>query len=525
MLLHHNLLVEKVLQKPPSFHLLHGSPQILACARKYSNHLTSARMNHEQDFDDKDTDKSDDSPIAASATNGAEDDEKSHAVPNVSAPPPPPPNGGYGWVCCGAAAMINAHTWGLNSSYGVFLAYYLANSTFPGATPLEYAFVGSLSISCAMLVSPVATYTGRVLGTRSTLFIGIFFETASLIGASFASKIWQLFLSQGICFGIGMGFLFVGSVGIVPQWFTTRRSLANGISAAGSGVGGLVYSLATGAMIQSIGLAWAFRILGILAFVVNSICALLLRDRNKIIGATQLAFDTKLFKRPEYLLLCAYGWFSLLAYVVLIFSLANYARTVGLTAQQASVISALFNLGQALGRPPIGYFSDSIGRINMAGLMTFLSGLFCLVIWIFAKSYGVLIFYSLLGGTVAGTFWATIAPVSAEVVGLRHVGSALNLVWLVIVLPSTFSEPIALEIVDGTGKYIGTQLFAGFCYIAAALCVVLLRGWKIGEVDAVARLKGHPVDAVAAADDPDGDIAKAEGRKSIIANCWKLRKV
>jgi len=290
-------------------------------------------------------------------------------------------------------------------SYGVFLAYYLANNTFPGATPLEYAFVGGLSVSQALMVSPIATTTTRLYGTRTTLLIGVFFETISLIGASFASDLWQLFLSQGVCFGWGMGFMFVGSVGVIPQWFTTRRSLASGISAAGSGVGGLIYSLATNAMIQTVGLAWAFRILGIVAFAVNMVCALLLRDRNKQVGSSQKAFDYKLLKRVEYLLLQGWGFFSMLGYIVLLFSLPNYASSIGLTAHQGSVIGALLNLGQALGRPPIGYFSDTIGRINMAMTMTFLAGLFSFVIWIFADSYGVLILYALLGGTVAGTFW------------------------------------------------------------------------------------------------------------------------
>lgn len=62
---------------------------------------------------------------------------------------------------------------GMNSSYGVFLAYYLRNNTFAGATSLEYALVGSLSISMAMLISPVATLTTRFYGTKVTLFIGI----------------------------------------------------------------------------------------------------------------------------------------------------------------------------------------------------------------------------------------------------------------------------------------------------------------------------------------------------------------
>lgn len=43
--------------------------------------------------------------------------------------------------------LINAHTWGLNSSYAVFLAYYLRSGTIEGASPLGFAFVGGLSIS------------------------------------------------------------------------------------------------------------------------------------------------------------------------------------------------------------------------------------------------------------------------------------------------------------------------------------------------------------------------------------------
>ncbi|KAK4993980.1 hypothetical protein LTR50_000196 [Elasticomyces elasticus] len=453
------------------------------------------------------------------------------AAAEAEATPEPPPNGGYGWVCVVCVFFINGHTWGLNSSYGVFLAHYLSTNAFPGATALQYAFVGSLSVSCALLVSPVATITTRKYGTRTTLFIGVFFETVSLIGASFASRIWHLFLSQGVCFGFGMGFLFVGSVGVVPQWFTSRRSLANGIGTAGSGCGGLIYSLGTGAMIQSIGLAWAFRVLGLLALVVNGVCALLLRDRNKIIGSSQLALDTALFRRSEYLLLLGFGWFSMLAYIVLLFSLPDYGRSIGLTPSQGSVVGALLNLGQALGRPPIGYFSDSVGRINMAGLMTFLAGLLALVLWVLARSYAVLICYALVGGTVAGTFWTTIAPVSAEVVGLRHVPSALNIIWLVLVLPCTFSEPIGLQLVArGGGAYLGAQLFTGFMYVAATGCILLLRGWRIGEMEELARVKGEGAEEVdGAASRPENDKVadgvRAAAWRGMLVHMWKWRKV
>lgn len=181
---------------------------------------------------------------------------------------------------------------------------------------------------------------------------------------------------------------FVCSVGIVPQWFSKRRSFANSIAAAGSGIGGLMYSLATQAMIDSIGLGWAFRVLAILAFAVNTLCAVLIRDRNKAIGSVQLAFDVRLFKRKEFLLLLLWGFFSMLGYIVLLFSLPNYARSIGLSAKQGSIIGALLNLGQGdfqmssssilrgadhdvgIGRPFVGYFSDAAGRINMAGTCT-----------------------------------------------------------------------------------------------------------------------------------------------------------
>jgi MFS family permease len=177
--------------------------------------------------------------------------------------------------------------------------------------------------------------------------------------------------------------------------------------------------------------------LAVIAFVVNTACALLIRDRNKQIGSSQLSFDYRLFKKPQFVGLLAFGFLSMLGYVVLLFSLPSYARTIGLSAQQASVVGAILNLGQALGRPPIGYFSDSIGRLNMASSMTFLVGLFSLLIWMFAKSFGVLIFFALLGGTVAGTYWATVAPVTAETMGLRDLPSALSITWLVLVLPTT----------------------------------------------------------------------------------------
>lgn len=336
----------------------------------------------------------------------------------------------------------------------------------------------------SQVVSPLATYLIRRHGIYAPLLIGIVLQTAALLGASFATIIWHLFLSQGVCFGLGMGLIFNATVGLIPQWFDRRRSFANSIGTAGSGMGGLIYSLATQAMIESLGLGWAFRILAICSCSVICVAALLIRDRNIAVGAIYNAFDLRLLKRPQFLLTLAWASFSMIGYVNLLFSLPNYAVSIGLTASQASVVGAILNLGQGIGRPLIGYFSDSLGRINMCLFCTLACGVLCFALWIPAETYALLLVFALLGGGVAGTLWTTVAPVTAEVVGLSILPSALSLVWVSLVLPSTFAEVISLELRrEERPIYRDAQVFTGMMYVGAAMMLWFVRAWKVRDVE------------------------------------------
>lgn len=260
-------------------------------------------------------------------------------------------------------------------------------------------------MSQSMLIAPLVTLCLRHTSTRTGMCVGVVLQTASLILASFSTKIWHLFLTQGVMFGWGLGFLFSSSVGTISQWFSVKRSLANGITAAGSGIGGLIFSLSIQSIIQSLGIAWAFRIVAICTFCVNSVCTLLIRDRNKVINPNQRAFDFTLLKRFEFLLLLAWGFFSMLGYIVILFSLPDYAASVGMTKQQGSILAAMLNLGMAFGRPLVGIGSDRFGRINISGSMTAVSGLSCFFIWMWARDFGVALLFSLISGAVCGTFW------------------------------------------------------------------------------------------------------------------------
>jgi hypothetical protein len=50
-----------------------------------------------------------------------------------------------------------------------------------------------------------------------------------LILASFATQLWQIYLTQGLLFGIGGALVFSPSISLPPQWFVKYRSLATGI--------------------------------------------------------------------------------------------------------------------------------------------------------------------------------------------------------------------------------------------------------------------------------------------------------
>jgi MFS family permease len=290
-------------------------------------------------------------------------------------------------------------------AYGIYLSHYLADDLFPEASSWDFAFIGGFNFSIAMLVAPIVTVLVRVFGTRRIMLIGALLQCGGFIAASFATRIWQLHLSQGVLIGAGIGFLYIPSLPILSQWFVKKRSLANGVSAAGSGVGGVTFAWGSQAMIQHISIAWSLRITGIVAFVAITAAIAIIRDRNSVIRPPQLAFDTKLLRRLDVLLLLAWAFTSMLGYVVLLFSLSDFALSIGFSRAQATDLIGFLNLGTAIGRPFIGIVSDRWSRIDTAGVLTLACGLSCFAFWLPATSYGLTVFFAIICGAIVGVFW------------------------------------------------------------------------------------------------------------------------
>ena len=157
-----------------------------------------------------------------------------------------------------------------------------------------------------------------------------------------------------------------------------------------------------------LGFGWSFRITAIIALVINLICALLVKDRNHLINPGTRVFNRQLLERYELLLLLLWGMFSMLVYTIVLFSMADYAKSVNMDNHKAAVVTALVNLGMGVGRPMIGLASDRYGRFNIASIASVLGGLFCLCMWTNVNDTpGALYAFAFLGGvTITGTFWA-----------------------------------------------------------------------------------------------------------------------
>lgn len=336
-------------------------------------------------------------------------------------------------------------------SFSVYLEHYLASDYFPGTSSLDYSFVGGTLFGAAMWVAPVVNLLTRHVGTKAAMFLGSGLISGGLIAASFAREFWQLLVSQGIVVGLGVGFLYVSSVPIVSQWFWKKRSFAQGITAGGSGLGGLIFSSSINSMIENISLAWALRIQGLICLVMLSIASCVVRDRNHNLRPKQHPFDVRFFRRWDVWLLLSWCFLYLLGYMTLVSSLPDFAHSVGLSQSQASLPAILINLATITGRVSAGFASDHYGRITIAIISSMASGILCLAFWIPSQSLAPTLVFSFLVGNVYSTLWIvrlvltvlkeesrknltlvgqSIAPIVAEIVGLAELPSLLAIVWL-----------------------------------------------------------------------------------------------
>jgi MFS family permease len=177
----------------------------------------------------------------------------------------------------------------------------------------------------------------------------------------------------------------------------------------------------------------------------------------------------------------------------------------------------------------MGLISDRFGRINMALLSTLVSGILCFAFWLPAYAVqspmGLLSFFMLISGST-GVFWACIAAVSAEVVGLQELPSALSIIWLTIVPATLFSEPIAIALRTerSANEYQNAQIFISVAFFAATIPMLMLRGWRTSTLQLSNQAEAQANGINSNRTTPSGNISNGQ-EPDVQTSPWEPRRL
>ena len=236
------------------------------------------------------------------------------------------------WSQVFAAHLIAFNTWGYNTSYGLFQAYYARNLDL---SPSAISWVGSIQNFLIFFISTFSMHA-LVAGPRyyrGVLITGLALQLLGIFATSWCREYWQFLLAQGICQGVGSGLFFAPTVGLISTYFVKKRAIANAGMACGMSTGGIVFPLIARQLLQSVGFEWTLRVMGFV-ILFNSILILLLirpipsdtKQRTPFVDTTAFK-DALLIKFALGMLMAVFGMYFAYYYVSKISQLNNSALT------------------------------------------------------------------------------------------------------------------------------------------------------------------------------------------------------
>ena len=311
------------------------------------------------------------------------------------------------WTVLLSAFLTVCITIGFNQSYGVLQAAYAS----PADTILTLdqlgngaliAFVGTLGAGLTwaggVVVNPLMarvpsmryiTLPGVImmslgfglasLGTQVTLDspIKIYDSTA----ATDCFQIWHLLLTEGLLYGIGSSFLYFPILSVCPEYFTTRRGAAMGFILSGAGIGAMVLSPITRALIAAIGIRWTLRFLAFLNLAISLPIALT-APPSRFTSRRPTRLNLQLALKPAFLLsLCASALQSSGNLIPLTF-LSEFSIALGYSASFGAALIAINSGINSASRILTGFAGDAFGRQNMLVLTTICSAVAVVGLWL-----------------------------------------------------------------------------------------------------------------------------------------------
>jgi MFS family permease len=363
---------------------------------------------------------------------------------------------------------------GFSAAYS-FAAFFSAFEAEFGASRGHIALVFSVAAFLWFLLGAPGGMVADRFGPRRVALAGVACLAAALWLAAQARSLSVLYATYSIGIGLGVGLVYVPSVGAVQPWFGANRAFASGLAVAGIGAGNIAGPLLAAWWIGLFGWRGAYVALAIFVLVLGAAAALAIRQQPGIAAAGPAHGMTLglAAKTQAFWLLYGSLVLSCVGLFVPMVHLGPYAQDAGYTEAQGVTLVSLIGLGSLVGRFTIGGFADRLGRLPSLAAMFAGLGIM-LIVWWSTTAWWLLALFALVFGMCYGASVALIPTIVMDLYGARSVSGIIGCLYTGAGIGTLLGPWLAGAAFDALGSYDLPILAAAALSFLAAFCLAPL---------------------------------------------------
>ena len=353
--------------------------------------------------------------------------------------------------------------------------------------------IASLAIvfTVANSVGPITMIGGGFVNDRIgpkwvLVAAGILFGLG-MIGSGFATSVPMLILTYGLGVGLGCGMAYGTIVSNAVKFFPDKSGLAGGLTTACYGGSSIIIPIIASAMLRTMHVTMAFRILGAVmgliviasAFVIEAapagFTAGMKVSSNAQAPSNDVDWRGMLQERSFYLMLMTLTCGAFAGMMIISQASPIAQQMMGFSPEKAAAVVSLLALFNMLGRLASGMLSDRLGALGTMRL-TFGISIIAGIMLFFCTDQSPAIFY--VGLAFAGFGFGSIMGIypgfTAQKFGRKYNSVNYGIMFIGFALAG-FLGPMIMNTLKGiTGRYQPAFLVAAALGVVGELLILAL---------------------------------------------------